>query len=140
MTKRIRDTNWPLSPFSPQDLPAGCYLASYSMYERRSYYGQPKVRLEYEIVEPMAFKGLLVSLYCTCKQDRNHRPSRQSKYYALWIQARGGPPLRGERMTPIVFQGYWQIRVDWGRDKETGNPSTPYVAELLERVAGGGVV
>ena len=136
MTKR--STGWPLGPLTPEDLPAGLYLASYRTYERRSYFGQPKIRLEFVIVEPTPYAGLVVSLYATCKQDRNQRPSRLGKYYQLWVRVHGSPPQRGQRMTPNIFQGYWQIRVDWGRDKETNQPTTPYVAELIEYVAGGG--
>ena len=136
MTKRTRIATWPLGPLTPEDLPTGNYVASYKTYERRPYYGQPKIRLEYEIVEPVMYAGLLVSLYATCKQDRNQRPSRLSKYYQLWVRVHGAPPQRGERMTPSVFAGYWRVQVNWGCDKETGQLTTPYVAELLEKVAG----
>jgi hypothetical protein len=40
-------------------------------------------------------------------------------------------------MTPNIFAGYWQVQVDWGRST-TGEPTTPIVKDLLERVAGGG--
>lgn len=133
---RDRGTTWPLGPLTPEDLPAGLYLASYRTWERKPYFGQPKIRLEFVIIEPVAFAGLLVSFFATCKEDRNRRPSRRSKYYQLWVRVHGGPPQRGQRMTPSIFRGYWQIRVDWGRST-TGEPTTPIVVDLLERVAGG---
>jgi hypothetical protein len=140
MTRRTRGTNWPLGPLTEEDLPPGIYLVSYHGWERKSYFGQPKIRLDFVIVEPVACAGLVVSLYATCKHDRNQRPSRLGKYYQLWVRVHGSPPQRGQRMTPSIFYGYWQVRVDWGRDKETNQPTTPYVAELLEHVAGGGAV
>ena len=133
-----RGMHWPLGPLTMEDLPAGIYLASYHGWERKSYFGQPKIRLDFVIIEPVACAGLVVSLYATCKQDRNHRPSRLGKYYQLWVRVHGGPPQRGQRMTPSIFAGYWQVQVDWGRDKETAHPTTPYIKDLLERVAGGG--
>ena len=131
-----RDADWPLAPFTPEDFPAGFYLASYREAEQGTWFRQEKIRLVFEIIEPVAFATLLVSLFATLKRG-GRRPSIDSKYYRLWVQANGGPPQRGQRMTPRVFRGYWQIRVDWGR-RQTGEPSTPKVAELLERVAGGG--
>ena len=140
MTRRIRNIDWPIAPLTPEDLPAGNYLASYRDWERRLYFKQPKIRLEFVIVEPASFAGIRVSLYATCKEDPNRRSSRVSKYYQLWVQAHGSPPQRGQRMTPSVFRGYWQVRGDWGHHKETGEPTLPIVAELLEHVAGEGVV
>jgi len=138
MTRRIHSTDWPIAPLTPEDLPAGLYLVSYRTWEQKPYFGQPKVRLEFVIIEPAAFAGLLVSLFATCKEDPNRRSSRASKFYQLWVWANGGPPQRGQRMTPNIFRGYWQVRVDWGHDKKTGAPTIPLVAKLLERVAGGG--
>lgn len=139
MTKRIRDINWPLGPLTPEDLPGGKYLVSFRKAERGIWFRQHKIRLEYEIVEPIAFAGLLVSFFATHKEDQNKRPSKQSKFYQLWVRVNGGSPRRGQRMSPNIFEGYWQVQVAWGRDKED-QPTKPYVAELLERVAGGGAI
>jgi hypothetical protein len=132
-----RATDWPFGPLMPDDLPAGIYWVSYRTWVRKSYFGQSKIRLDFKIVEPAAYAGLLVPLFATCKADPNRRSSRDSKYYQIWVRANGGPPVRGQRMMPSVFRGYWRVRIEWGRHKETGALTTPIVAELLERIAGG---
>ena len=130
---------WSCGDLTPEDLPGGNYLVSYRTWEKMSYWGQSKIRLDFVIVEPTAYLGLLVSLYCTCTLNPNKRHSRASKYYQLWVQANGGPPQRGQRMTPSIFQGYWDVAVAWGRNK-TGEPTIPKIEKLLERVAGGPAV
>jgi hypothetical protein len=127
---------WSCGDLTPEDLPAGKYLVSYRTWEKRSYWNQLKIRLDFVIVEPAAFAGLVVSLYATCTLNPNKRHSRASKYYQLWVQAHEGPPQRGQRMTPSVFEGYWTVEVAWGRTK-TGEPTIPKIEQLLERVAGG---
>ena len=133
-----QDTGWPIAPLTHEDLPPGIYVVAYRGCERKPYYQQSKIRLEFEIVEPAALAGERVSLYATCPANRNTRCSRAAKYYQLWVKAHGRPPQRGQRMSPSVFRGYWQVRIEWGKDKETGGPSTPCIADLIERVAGGG--
>jgi hypothetical protein len=128
---------WSCGDLTPEDLPAGDYLVSYRTWEKRSYWNQLKIRLDFVIVEPVALRGMIVSLYCTCTLNPNKRHSRASKYYQLWVQAHGSPPQRGQRMTPSVFEGYWNVEVAWGRTK-TGEPSIPKIEKLIERVAGGG--
>ncbi len=135
---RTRGPTFPLGPLTPDDLPAGIYLVSYREAKYGTWWRQPKIRLEFVIVEPVAYAGLLISLFATCKEDRNKRSSRRSKYYRLWARVHGGPPQRGQRMTSSIFAGYWLVQVGWGRDDETGEPTIPIITDLLERVAGGG--
>lgn len=127
----------PLGPLTPEELPEGEYLAAYRDFDATTiYFEQDKVRLDFEIIEPVACAGLFVPLFMNdTRLNRNRRPSRRSKFYALWEMANGGPPNRGQRMSMKVFEGYWRLRVRWGLVK--GSPSTPVVDALLERTAGG---
>lgn len=136
MTRKTEE--WACGDLTPDDLPAGKYLVSYKTWEKRPYFSQLKIRLDFVIVEPAAFAGIIVSLYCTCTLNPNKRHSRASKYYQFWVQANGGPPQRGQRMTPSIFKGYWYVELGWGCTK-TGELTIPKIDALLERVAGGAV-
>ena len=74
-------------------------------------------------------------MFKTANEDRNRRPHKKSDFYKLWVRVNGGPPRRRQRMAMHIFEGYWRLRIRWGRVK--GEPSTPKVEDLLERVAGG---
>jgi hypothetical protein len=129
---------FPLGPLTPEELPAGEYIAAYRDWDDGTWHGTPKIRLEFEIIEPPDYAKLIVNLWAnhTMLDHRNNRrPHPESKYYTLWVLANGGPPKRGERMTPSAFQGYWRLRVRWGM--KNGTLTTPCVDALLERVAGG---
>jgi hypothetical protein len=126
-----QQNDWPIAPPSQSDLPGGEYVAAFRGAERGQWFGQQKVRLCFEIVEPAASAGIRVYLYSTLPKHPSHR----HKYYNLWAGANGGPPARGDRMTSRVFRGYWKVRVIWGVPKNGGH-SMPLVTDLLERVAG----
>jgi hypothetical protein len=129
---------WSCGDLTPEDLPAGKYLAAYRTWEKRSYWHQQKIRLDFVIIEPVMYAGVIVSLFCTCTLSPNKRHSRASRFYKLWMQANGGQqPKAGQRMTPSIFDGYWHVAVVWGKDTKTGEPSIPKIEALLERVAGG---
>lgn len=127
-----QDSDWPLGPLTPEELPEGDeYVVGFRGHDRKPYYDRPKVRLDFEVIEPAAYAGLVVSLFANYRElgrGFNRRQSSECKYYQLWVMANGGPP-KGERMTPRVFHGYWKVRIRWGK-------TTP-VVDLLERVAGG---
>jgi hypothetical protein len=127
-----RESDWPIAPPSQSDLPDGEYLAAFRDAKRGQWFGQQKVRLLYEIVEPAASAGIQIFLYATLSKHPSHR----TKFYALWVRANGGPPRRNDRMSPRVFRGYWNVRVAWRVPKNGGHPM-PQVTELLEQVAGG---
>lgn len=148
MTRKIMKTSemtqqtdtWALGDFTPEDLPGGPYLVCYRKYEKGWQYTQVKIRLDFVIVEPATYAGIIVSLFCTCTLNPNKRHSRASKYYQLWVQANGGQqPKAGQRMTPSVFEGYWNVEVAWGKKggKKDGEPTIPKIERLIERVAGG---
>lgn len=126
-----RESDWPIAPPSSSEFPDGEYVAAFRDAERAQWFGQRKVRLRYEVIEPTANAGIQVFLYSTLPKTPSHR----HKYYDLWVKANGGPPGRNDRMSPRVFSGYWRIRVAWSEPKNGGHPM-PQVAELLERVAG----
>jgi hypothetical protein len=130
----MREDNWPVAPPSPVELPEGEYVAAYRGVRRGQWFGQERVRLDYEIVEPANLCGVQVPLFCTCPSQG--RVSPRSKYYELWSKANGGFPRRGDRMSPRVFKGYWRVRVSWSQTK-SGAPGMPIVTELIERTAGG---
>jgi len=130
--KMERESPWPIAPPSRNELPDGVYIASFRDADRHQWFGQAKVRLRYEIVEPSAYIGMQVFLFSTLPQSLSHR----HKYYELWVRANGGPPHRNDRMSPRIFRGYWKIRVVWNEPKNGGHPM-PLVTDLLERVAGG---
>ena len=127
-----RDGDWPIAPPSQSDLPNGEYLAAFRDAKPGQWFGQQKVRLSFEIIEPAASAGIQVYLYSTMPKHPSHR----HKYYDLWVGANGGPPARGDRMTCRVFRGYWKVRVAWSVPKNGRHPM-PLVTDLLERVAGG---
>ena len=128
------ETDWPMAPPTERDLPPGDYTASYCGAKRGKWFGQEKVQLLFEIVPPAHSAGIKVPLFATLPKKR--RLSPRTKYYALWVKANGGPPLRGDRMPPRVFRGYWNIRIGWSTPKD-GGAGMPQVIELIERVAGG---
>ena len=128
------ETDWPVAPPAEMDLPAGEYTAAYCGAKRGKWFGQDKVQLSFEIVPPAYSAGIKVPLFATLPNKR--RLSPRSKYFGLWVKANGGPPLRGDRMSPLVFRGYWTIRIGWSTPKD-GGAGMPQVIELIERVAGG---
>ncbi|MDR4470219.1 MAG: hypothetical protein MRJ68_18300 [Nitrospira sp.] len=126
-----REKAWPVAPPSRDELPDGVYVASFRNADRHEWFGQAKVRLRYEIIEPPAYAGIQVFLFSTLPKNLSHR----HKYYELWVKANGGPPRRNDRMSPRIFKGYWRVKVTWSVAKSGGHPM-PLVSELLERVAG----
>jgi hypothetical protein len=127
-----RTSDWPIAPPSHSDLPNGEYIAAYREAERGEWFSQQKVRLHFEIVEPAQYAAIEVPLFATLPK----RPSQRCKYFELWAKANGGPPCRGDRMSPKVFRGYWRVSVGWSMPKNGGH-SMPQVTQLIERVAGG---
>ena len=126
------DRNWPVAPPSQDDLPEGEYTVAYRGFKKGEWFGQTKVRLDVEVVEPGHCAGIRVPLFATTRSQCSQR----SKYYGLWVKANGGPPRRGDRMSPKVFRGYWRVRIAWSVPRNDGHPM-PQVVELIERVAGG---
>ncbi len=124
---------WPVAPPSPSDLPDGEYIVAFLAHTIRSWFGQRKIRLTYEIIDPAQYAGIEVGLFATMGK----RISRRSKFYALWVRANGGLPSRGDRMSPRVFRGYWRVRIAWSAPAKCGY-AMPMIVELIERVAGGG--
>jgi hypothetical protein len=130
--ERERESDWPIAPPSQSDLPDSEYIAAFRDAKPGQWFGQQKVRLRFEIVEPAASAGIEVFLFSTLPKRLSHR----CKYYDLWVKANGGPPHRNDRMSPRVFRGYWKVRIEWSVPKNGGHPM-PQVTELIERVAGG---
>jgi hypothetical protein len=134
---RALDWTPPLGPLTPEELPEGDhYVGSFRGYDSKPYFEQDKLRLDFALIEPASCAKLIVSMFVNdSRPDRNRRPSRRSNFYKLWVQVNGRPPARGQRMAMHIFEGYWRLRIRWGLVK--GEPSTPVVDALLERVAGG---
>jgi hypothetical protein len=125
--------DWPVAPPSPEELPAGEYLVAYRNARRFKHREKEKVELSFEIIEPVLLAGALVPLFKTLPSGRL---TQRHAYYPLWCCANGGPPKRGDRMTPRVFSGYWRVLVEWSKPKE-GGAGQPVIRALIERVAGG---
>jgi hypothetical protein len=128
------DNNWPVAPPSEVDLPEGEYVIAYRGFTKQNCFGQPKIRLDWEVVDPRSCAGIEVPLFATMRR----KCSQRSKYFGLWVKANGGPPRRGDRMSPKVFKGYWRVHIAWSVPKNGGHPM-PQVTELIERAAGGPV-
>jgi hypothetical protein len=52
------------------------------------------------------------------------RASRRGKYFAEWVRANGGPPTRGDRLSPTVFR-HRMARVEIG-DTDPAKSPAPY--------------
>lgn len=126
--------DWPAAPPTKDELPDGEYVVSYRGAVRRRWFGQEKVELIFEVVDPAAARGMRVSLFATLPE--RGRVSQRSKFFNLWTMANSGPPRRGSRMAPDVFQGYWKVRVRWTQSKDGGS-GMPTITELIGREAGG---
>jgi hypothetical protein len=63
--------------------------------------------------------------------------SRRSKYLAEWVRANGGPPMRGDRLSPKVFQ-HRMARVEVSDTDEKKSP-VPYsvVRKIIAWETGG---
>lgn len=129
--QKEREIDWPLAPPSETDLPAGIYVAAYINYIRGKWFGQEKIKLLFEIVEPRQFADIVVPLWATMGKGI----SASWKYYSLWAKASGGAPQRKSRMSPIVFRGYWHVHIAWSKPRKGGH-AIPEVIELLDRAAG----
>ena len=130
--QKDRETDWPVAPPSEIDLPAGEYIAVYRGAKQGQWFGQHKVRLLFEIVESRHYAGIQIPLFATLEKCSSPR----CKYYAIWVKANGGVPIRGSRMSPRAFRGYWRVRIAWSVPRNGGHPM-PQVTELIERFAGG---
>ncbi len=127
-------TAWPVAPPSPAELPAGLYVAAYRDARKAMFFNQAKIQITWQIVEPLQQAGMKVPLYATMPAQGVISP--RCKYYLLWVKANGGLPLRGERLVPSRFAGYWRVRIEWTATKDR-QPGRPIVVELIDRVAGG---
>ena len=53
-----KEIEWPLGPLTPDEFPDGVYLAAYRDWERGTWHGNVKIRLEFEIIEPPEYAKL----------------------------------------------------------------------------------
>jgi hypothetical protein len=65
-----------------------------------------------------------VPLWWSLGSGKRPRASRRGKYLAEWVRANGGPPLRGDRLSPNVFR-YRMARVEVDDTDPTKSP-VPY--------------
>ncbi|SLM48416.1 protein of unknown function [Nitrospira japonica] len=128
------EIDWPEGPPTEVDLPAGTYVASYKGYAHRNMFRQSKIQLNFKIVAPSESAGIEVSLFATFPLQG--KPPHRSKYFELWSKANGRPPIRGQRMSAGIFEGYWNVRIEWSKPRN-GGPGMPIIVELISREAGG---
>jgi hypothetical protein len=108
-----RDSDWPEAP--GEDPPAGRYLIAFIRGRRLERYGNQKIELDFEIVEPAQWAKRIIKMYFAAPKEGPM--SQDSKYFENWRLANGGPPKRGDRMTPQVFHGYWQAEAGYTQKK-----------------------
>lgn len=145
------EPDWPLAP-NPTEPPAGKYIVAYQHYRwAKRYADRNTLELHFVVVEPSAWKGTPLTLYCPI--PLNGLPGKRSKYVTLWTLANEGKPApRRSRMAASIFKGYWVAEVthtqqrmvtDGGKLKggvqklgpeETG---IAVINRLIERAAGG---
>jgi len=140
-----RDDDWPMAPDPDQPKAGKDYIISFVRAKRvERFGGRHKIELHFVILEPVRWAKKPVVMYFAVPADGP--PSDISKYYEFWCKANKGVPQRGDRMTPLVFHGYWKAELGhtkkrMGRDgrlrelgaKEVGRV---IVLDLIERVAG----
>jgi hypothetical protein len=73
-----------------------------------------------DTLEPIA----RVPLWWNLGDGENPRASRRSKYFKEWVRANGGPPARGDRLSPNVFR-HRMARVEIG-DTDPTKSAAPY--------------
>jgi hypothetical protein len=92
------------APTSNDDLPRippGEYDAICIATERgRSWGGREDIYLRFRI-HGSPCHG--TTLFMVCTYHAKAELSRRHKYWQQWTLANGGPPLRGERLSPAVF-------------------------------------
>jgi hypothetical protein len=139
------DQQWPCAP-DPNDRqpPAGKYLAAYVGSNLVARFDRRVLEQVMEIVEPANWAKIRLTRYYGI--PKHAPPSIHSEYYKAWVLANGKPPRRNDRMSPSVFQGWWQIEVrhtkrrstrNGCRELETHESGVAVVDRLIERVAGG---
>lgn len=138
-----RDDEWPAAP-DPDEPPAGKYLLGFIRGRKLERFGNHKIELEFEIIEPVQWAKKVLKMYFAAPKEGPI--SQDSKYFENWRLANGGPPKRGDRMTPQVFHGYWWAEAGHTKKKATRDgrlvelkeheTGRLVVVKLLERAAG----
>jgi len=73
-----------------------------------------------------------VPLWWTLGQGNKPHATRRGKYFAEWVRANGGPPIRGDRLSPNVFRRRMAL-IEIGETDPKRSPA-PYsvVRKILE--------
>jgi hypothetical protein len=73
-----------------------------------------------------------VPLWWNLGDGENPRAGRRSKYFKEWVRANGGPPVRGDRLSPNVFR-HRMARVEIA-DTDPNKSAAPYsvVRKIIE--------
>jgi hypothetical protein len=71
-----------------------------------------------------------VPLWWNLGSGERPRASRRSKYLAEWVRANGGPPVRGDRLSPNVFR-HRMARVEIG---DTDPKKSPIPYSVVRRI------
>ncbi len=136
------DGDWPVAP-DPDDVPAGKALVAFKQACVKVRFGRRVAELTFTIVEPVAFTGRVVRLFASLPDEGSI--STASKYYLVWCLANGQPPGRRDRMSPLVFRGYWWVELvrtrrttirEGIRDLSPDEPGRTVIGHLIERAAG----
>jgi len=140
----MADFNWPVAP-DPEPPPPGKYTVSYlraRLVENR--FNRNTIELHFTVVEPAKWAGKTVKKYYALPIDEP--PGLDSNYYHDWCRANESPPKRHDRMSPIVFRGYWHAelgltkqRAKRGggvRELKDGEHGRVVIENLIERATG----
>ena len=90
-------------------LPPGDYQAI--SRSARTYFDQQFQRwvcaVQFDIVRDSVSMEKIARLtwFLNLGSEAKARAGRRTKYWAAWIRANGGPPQRGDRLSPKVFSG-----------------------------------
>jgi hypothetical protein len=141
-----RDDDWPIAPDPEQPDPGKNYVISFVRAKKAERFGgRHKIELHFVIIEPVRWAKKMVIMYFAVPAEGP--PSTISKYYEFWCKAnKGKAPERNDRMTPLVFHGYWKAELGhtkrrMGRDgklREIGENEVGrlVILNLIERTAG----
>ncbi len=111
-----RDDEWPAAP-DPEEAPAWKYFLRFIRGRKLERFGNHKIEMKFEVVEPAQWAKKIVKRYFAAPKDGPI--SQDSTYFDSWCLANGSRPKRGDRMTPQVFHGYWWAKTGHTKKKAT---------------------
>lgn len=94
-------------------------------------YNRWSLRIEFALV---ATPGSVSAFFNMGSNPEGPHIGRQSRYWRVWTLANGGPPLRGQSMSPDVFLDDQFFRVSIADATQDSNGKTKADAEVYSRI------